>query len=222
MSRTLTAATETESKAQVMRPVLFAELDFASGPVRVHTGVGDLLHDGNTYLGVGSLGAITPIEEASDLAAHGVTLTLSGLDPSLVSIALSESYQGRSAELWIGFLDASYQLVADPAGPFKYRMDTMEITIGATAEISLSAESRNAIWNRANNRLWTDQDHQADHSGDLFFDHVSSVADAAITWPHHAGAGAGAATSRPPVPSTSNAQDEGGFVDGPSFDSDDR
>ena len=46
------------------------------------SGVGDLTYEGITYTGAGELLQISDIQESSDLAAKGATLTLSGIPSS--------------------------------------------------------------------------------------------------------------------------------------------
>lgn len=55
------------------------ELFFDGGTVRVWTGVGDKVINGNTYTGTGSLLGISGLEENDDLSSPGVNITLSGL-----------------------------------------------------------------------------------------------------------------------------------------------
>ena len=206
MARDITAAVEAESQKPVVHPVLFAELDFSSGFVRAHSALGDLQVDGNTFTGLGELGTVSPVTEGSDLSANGITLGLSGVNLANVSIALGEDYQGRSAKLWVGFLDIdTLALIADPAGPWAYRMDVMEVTLGQSAVITLSAESRAALWGRANVRRYTNQDQQDVYAGDRFFEFVPEMADKEIIWPS-APSGAGSAAKRPSGSSTAVKQ----------------
>jgi len=62
-----------------IQPVILAALTFVSGVVYVWSGVGDLVWNDNTYLGVGALGNISAIHEGTSVQADGMTVTLSGL-----------------------------------------------------------------------------------------------------------------------------------------------
>lgn len=62
-----------------IEPVFLAELTFASGKTRAWSGIGDLVWNGKTFSGVGSLGAVGNITETSAVEAQGTTVTLYGL-----------------------------------------------------------------------------------------------------------------------------------------------
>lgn len=203
MARQLTAATETASQASLVRPVWLAELAFDSGTERVTTAPRDLIFQGNTFSALGDFGGVTTMRESSDLSADGVTLRLSGVPTARISEALTEQVQGRTAKLWIGFLDSAYQLIADPAGPFTFRMDAFEVQLGDTAEISLTCESRAILWRQSAVRRYTDQDQQAAYPGDRFFEFVPQMAEKEIVWPSAAGAAASQVSAPAPRPSPS-------------------
>ena len=87
-------------------PVMLVELDFLSGFVRVHSAVGNITFEGNTYVGTGQLGTISTIEESTELQAYGLRLQLTGIPNTLISTALTEHYQGRAARIWAGAMDS--------------------------------------------------------------------------------------------------------------------
>ena len=73
-----------------------------------------------------------------------MVVSFNGLDSSLVSAALTENYQGRSAGIYLGALNADYLVVADPYVFFK-RQDGQNVYIsdnGESAQIKVSLESR--------------------------------------------------------------------------------
>ena len=127
MSRTLTTAVAAAAQAAVVRPVFLARLDYASGVVRLASGPFDLSWGGETYLGVGSLGAITAVEEGADLQSWTVQMQLSGVRPELIALALGEHYQGRDARLLLALVDEQHALIADPVVVFRGRMDTQDV-----------------------------------------------------------------------------------------------
>ena len=135
-----------------------------------------------TYIGGGQLLSISPIEETVEVAARGVNLALNGINSSLVSVALTESYQGRTAQVYFGVI-SSGAVVSDPYLVFDGRMDVMTIEdAGETASISLSAESRLIDLERARVRRFTDNDQQNQFSGDTSLRFVASLQDKEIAW----------------------------------------
>lgn len=180
--RSLTAAVDAALAAENVVIVMFVELDFASGFVRVHSGVGDIVVGGNTFQGVGRLGDIEGINESTELKANGLRLVLSGVPNDLISIALSENYQGRACRIWIGALDANHRLIADAVGPFKYRMDTMTISTGETSTIRLSVEDMFADWDRPRARRYNDADQKSQYPTDRGFEYVGEMKDKTLFW----------------------------------------
>lgn len=105
MTRTIDAAAIAELTKTQVKPALLATLDFASGMLRVWSGVGPLVYDGETYLGVGTLGEISPLEESGQgmVRATNLTMRLSGIPSTYLSLALTEEYQGREVTVSLGF-----------------------------------------------------------------------------------------------------------------------
>jgi hypothetical protein len=79
VSRNLDSTLVAALSNQVISPVVLASLTFKSGPIYVWTGVGNLVFNGNTYVGVGQFGRISPISEGSDVKADGIEVILSGI-----------------------------------------------------------------------------------------------------------------------------------------------
>ncbi|HEV7266485.1 MAG TPA: hypothetical protein VGN83_16420, partial [Falsiroseomonas sp.] len=73
----LTLQAAAAATAPVVAPVVLCELNFATGPFRVWTGLGPLTWAGLTFEGVGDLGAMSEVEETVELRAVRLTLTLS-------------------------------------------------------------------------------------------------------------------------------------------------
>lgn len=183
MARDVTAGVITESKkATGAKPFLLTKLQFDSGNFRVWSGRGDLTFNSEIYLGIGDLGEISQIEEGIEQRAFGISLKLSGVSTSNISLALSEELQNRKLEVWLGFFDSSYVLVVDPILLFRGRMDTMDVKLGKTATIVVTAESRLIDWARPRVRRYTDGDQQERFPGDLGFQFTSDASDKEIVW----------------------------------------
>ena len=185
MTRTGTSASFDESKASVAIPVNLVTLDFASGAVHMNSSPYPLVFDGDTFLGVGNLGAISIIQEGSDLQARGIELTLSGIPPELIAIALDEDYQGRDCKIWLGFLASSHEhssLIIDPVQMGPWIMDTMDIEMGETARITVRAESRLIRWDKPHSARYTNEEQQERFVGDLGLEFVPQMAEKELIW----------------------------------------
>lgn len=168
----------------VAAPVVLVELDFASGPFRAWTGLGQLNWAGKMFEGVGSIGAVGEVEETVELRAVRLTLALSPVPQEVVDIALAErSFRLRPARLWGALLDAEGAFVADPFPLWAGLMDTMEVTDGAEPRVALTCESRLVDLERAEVRRYTDADQQAEYPGDRFFEYVPALQEAEIRLP---------------------------------------
>jgi len=104
MARDLTTAVKAEIAGRLVRPFLLVELDFSGGTLRLWNGIGPLEWDSKTWTGAGDLLSIGEIKETSKNEATGLSINLSAIPSDIVSTSLSEHYQGRDANLWIGFM----------------------------------------------------------------------------------------------------------------------
>ncbi len=157
-------------------PVLLFKFEFDSGDLRLWNGYRDLTFASEVYTGSGLLLAVSRIEESQNLKASNLILTLSGINPSIVSIALTEDYQGRPFTLWLGALDINGVLVPEPLLVFKGEMDVMTLADDAeTATVELVVENDLIILQRKKERRFNDEDQEIDFPGDRFFEFVPSI-----------------------------------------------
>jgi len=104
MSRDLDPSTIKAISQDVVRPFFAVELKFDGDEVlRMWTGQGTLVLDNGTqWIGAGNLLDISSIEETAEMAVRGATITLSGVPSEVLSLALSEPYQGRVCNIYFG------------------------------------------------------------------------------------------------------------------------
>lgn len=172
-----------ETEKDVVRPILLAFLDFETEETRLWSGVGDLNWDDQTWKGIGDFGRVSSLEETVELKAVGMSLQLSGVKTENIADVAAEPIQGRRAQLWLGFLDEDFTLIADPVMIFDGRMDTVEIADGgATAVITMAVENRLRDLERARTRRYTDADQQARFPGDRGLEFVPSLQELDIPW----------------------------------------
>lgn len=101
MSRSLTAAVDAALSAEHVPYLVFVQLEFASGIVRLCNAGYDFQWNGFTWLGAGNVASIQPIQEGAELQMYGVAMQLSGVNVGLVASALGEQYQGLPAKIWV-------------------------------------------------------------------------------------------------------------------------
>lgn len=182
MSRTLTTQVDTALKQPNVPMLMLIEMDFASGIVRFCNASYNFVYSGNTYLGAGRAASVKNIEEGADQRMYGIELSLSGVDTALVAIALAESYQQRPITCRFAPLDANYQILPTPPIVWKGRMDRMDIEMGDTATITLTAESRLTDWNKADSRRYNDEDQKIYFPTDKGFEYVAQMVEKPVNW----------------------------------------
>ena len=178
MTRAIDAATGEAVAAPVVRLALLVELQFASGPSRFWSGLGDFAWNGLTFAGVGDLLAVSAIEETAEVRSVATTLQLSGVPTSAIGLlGDDERWQNRVARLWLAVFEADgVTLSGEPVPLARSRMDQLTYEEGETATFTLTLESRLADLERPRIRRYTNADQQQLHPGDRGFEFVESVA----------------------------------------------
>lgn len=183
MSRTLPAALATEFGAIELKPFQAVEIEFSDGILRFWTGFGELNVDGKSWSGIGQVLGISEATEAADLAASGITVTLSGLDTSVLSAILNENYKLRPLSIYVGALDADNIPVSTLYKTFDGRMDTINIQENADkVTLVINAESRLIDLNRPRTRKLTDAEQKSRYPGDDSLAQVALLADRQLDW----------------------------------------
>lgn len=180
--RTISADMVSEVTTAQLSPILMAELNFTP-PVYLWTGYGTLTYNGIGYLGLGTLGTISPVQETTDLSARGISMQLSGVPTALVYEALTDDYQGRACSVMFGALSPTAGLVASPITIFSGRMDVMQLSDdGQTSQITMTAENKLIDFKRTREIRYTDEEQQRLYSGDLGLEFVNAIQEKTIYW----------------------------------------
>ncbi|MGJ8518011.1 hypothetical protein [Carnimonas bestiolae] len=164
--------------------VYACELHFEEGPVYMHTGTGEIVVDGKTYLGVGNFGEIDAAQESySTKSSTELNITLSGLDSQMIQDALVDKCRGRFGRLLLVVFDQEGNYASDIL--FSGRMDAAKYEYNGNAgdnKITVPLVDRMAEWDRTGSERWTDQSHRARHDGDRFFYAIAQMASWPIYW----------------------------------------
>jgi hypothetical protein len=184
MSRDLSDSMLAAVAAQNVAPAFICTMDFASGFLRVWSGVGDLVWNGQLYIGAGIYGGVSEIEETKKASANGLQLSLTGIPSAMVALALTENYRGRRVYLWLALFDpVTGNMLADPTRVFAGRMDTMKIADnGSVSTVTMTCESRLIDLERARERRYTHEDQQALFPGDKGLANVAALQNKEVFW----------------------------------------
>jgi hypothetical protein len=209
MARSIPAAILALLLQPEVYPFYAVEMLFDSGAVRLWTGHGDRTIDGQTYLGAGNLLSISGIDEVNDLSAKAATISLNGINSSIVSLSLTEPYQRRPVRILFGvdtpdkngwilssgnwdddniwYDDAWWKDSSVVANYFVEifggYMNTMAIEdSGETSNITLTVESRLIELNRPRVRRYTHESQKSRYPTDTFFSFVADLQDKDIVW----------------------------------------
>lgn len=203
MSRDLSTSVLDLIENDVVYPFFAVELLFDTGALYLWTGLGNLVYDGTTYVGTGTLLDISDVEETVEIAARGATLTLSGIPSEVLSLALTEPYQGRQCKIYFGLFnkgvvlqeDGAYLLLEDGsrialelqelglAEIFAGYMDQMNIQEAAdTCDVELKVENKLVDLERARVRRYSSGYQKSVYPNDKGFDFVEDLQDKEIVW----------------------------------------
>lgn len=206
MSREIGTGIATALEATEVQPFFGVQLYLDSGNLFFWTGLGDLTVGGITYVGTGQFLKISEMEETAEIAARGATLTLSGIPSELISLALSEPYQGRICKIMFGAIDANRIYLLQEDGSYVLREDggRIDITTGEvtpvvelftgyidqmnidegpeTATIAISIESRLIDLERARTLRFTDQSQKSRFPNDRGLEFVEDLQDKQFNW----------------------------------------
>jgi hypothetical protein len=185
MPRSMSAAMLAALQSKELLPAIFVSMQFASGTVYIWNGLGNITWNGHTWTGVGSLGGISQIQDGAGVDASGITLTLSGIDNSLLADVNQNLQLGLPVTVYLGLFDnaSPTSLLADPLVAWAGRLDQSTVDVGGeTATISINCEHRLVDMNVAVDRRYTHDDAQIDHPGDLGFQFVNSLQEITLYW----------------------------------------
>ncbi len=179
MTRDLDATFLTQMVAGSVQLVYFVEIEFNSGTIRFWSGLGDIIWNSETWTGAGNLIGIQPARELTSVSSAGVMISLDGVDPAILSLALLDVRQNKPVSCWFGFMTTAGTIVGGDSGPYLFfggKVDVMNVSPGAdSAVITLNAESDLISLKRSRIRRYTHQDQIIDFTSDLGFEYIDSV-----------------------------------------------
>ena len=181
MSRDISAANLAEINAAHLHLVVMVKLEFDT-PLYVHSGIGTIVFDSNDYLGVGQFGNISNMTETEVLRPTSLTLTLSGVDSSLITEALDSGDYGDIVTIYNGYRQDDGTLVDDPLLIWKGFFEFASISQGEQSIVSITVQHDLAVLDEINGSRITDEDQQVRFTGDVGFGFVADMAGLKLFW----------------------------------------
>jgi len=127
MARSLTTNQQNLLAARGVKKCELVQIDFDSGPLRLTTAGRNVTYGGNTWLGDGTLLSLGETNESIQLEPSDLQIELSGINPALVSLAMSGQGKGRRVRMWLAVFNASGAIEGDPVLEEDLTIDTMPV-----------------------------------------------------------------------------------------------
>lgn len=175
---------------------LLVFMDFRDTPRRWWPGFGNLEAGGHTWQGTGEFITVSGLEQTIGTGAPKATFQLSGIDPTLVTLArqASDRVKDRRVTVYIQFFDITptdagvqpWSNLDQPFAVWTGIMDQMTYAANGPSErsITVTAESLWTNRRRPPYGLWTDRDQNARYPGDRGLEQVVSLVTKTIRWPN--------------------------------------
>lgn len=180
--RTLTSGALTAVAGRVVPMALLIEMDLTS-PLNLCTSNIDLVVSGVTYYGLKGLGRVGTVQD-TPAEVRQLQFELSGVPSEMVSLALSEPVQGKAVRIKVAIFDPATYTVLDTQLRWQGLLDTMSISDApGGATIAVTAEHAGIDLTRPASSFYTDDEQQALHAGDLFFQYTSAQVEQRLVWP---------------------------------------
>lgn len=187
MSRISNASTETALASDHVLYNILVYLNFASGSLRLHMGIGNITVDGQTWSGMGEFASITSVSERPDGRDYSnLTLGLNGIDATLLAkVPDRDEYIGRAAAVYVVAFNPDTYAPIEPieAALFEGFMDIMAYErVQGGANISLTIKHIDALYAESIGLTNSDEHHQTLFSGDLICNLIPAAQDTEIVW----------------------------------------
>lgn len=179
MSRDRTAPQLAADLAPHSGYAVLLELLFDSGALRLCLGSWPIVVGADTYVATGPLVSIQEHSEAAD-GTDGLQVTMTGLDPAVVTLVVSEPYRGRLARVLEQRFDADHIAVGSPTVEFPGRMVSMtssESPDDRTHTVVLQLEHFDAEARRAVDIRFSDAEQRRRYPSDKGAEYVTSLTE---------------------------------------------
>lgn len=181
MSRGLSTTNEAQVDAQHLHEVALVQFGFDT-PVYVHSGIGSITYDSNTYLGMGDLGTISAPRESEALGPAPITLGLEGVTSDYIGEALDSGNLYDEVTIYVGYRQDDGTLVADPWILWKGWYEYGSIELGDESEVQITCQHDLSQISEKKGDRYSDEDAQSKNAGDVAFEFTASTKNQKLLW----------------------------------------
>lgn len=145
--------------------------------------------NGITFTALNALLSVGDVQRDIKSTSDDMTITLTGIDPTYISLILSSDIKGSIVEVWRGFFDSDNQIITSPTTQFfkRYQGIVSNISISekweeqirsrvATCSIS-SSSMRRVIENRLSGMKTNEQSWQKIYPSDVSMSRVAKISN---------------------------------------------
>jgi hypothetical protein len=201
LSRKIGTSNQTEAAtAGTVQEVVMVKLEFDT-PVYAHSGFGNIPFDGNTYLGVGKLGAVSEARETEVLGPTPMQLQVSAVDAALLAEALDSGNFGDRVTIYIGYRQDDGTLVEAPWIAWRGTFEYAKVAVGDENVVAIICQHDLAVLDKSDGARYSNEDQRGRFANDTGFEFVAVIPTQKLIWaggPISSGGGGGG-TNSPPV-----------------------
>lgn len=157
------------------------EIMAPSAPVRVHTGVGEVVINGQLYIGLGSLGSISPSKSDGSTSPKDITLSLALIDSSMLALALNEKMVGSQVQIVMFTYGADGQ-VKSTAVAFAGKITSVSAVTGDENTVNYSCANELEGWQSICSWRYTEDSHLLRYPDDHGLRCVGEMSERTILW----------------------------------------
>jgi hypothetical protein len=174
---------ELEVSKEKYYPFNALDIDLPSGHLYFWTGLGDLVLNGTTYIGLAGMCAIDGEPENSELGVQRRTYSISGVDPALIDEDDIDNSFGHECIEYLGFFNPeTLALIDTPEESFRGRIDSFSRQDGQAPIVKMIVEHRLAVIDRVDGWHYTHEDQQSFYPGDLGLNQVNNTVLKKALW----------------------------------------
>lgn len=160
------------------------EIELSGTTLRLWSGIGPIIWNGQTWLGNGWFLDFTPVRETTDASAQGFTIRLTSVPSEVIALISNQTQQNRIGTVYQVLLDDNENVVLDPFELCSGEVDAVEYIEGTedTATVAISFESDFLLMQQSKETRMTDAYQKSKYPSDKGFEHVALIQNKQLYW----------------------------------------